>query len=234
MVETNYHITDIKNNFFKIELPENEYLQVKKVVFPEGVPYGEEIVFQGSNDVKVYVNNLKEINETVILKFQVSYQICQEKPSELCFAPGAKEHEVKISSTFKEVEIKENQERFLEDFSSKSSSSKYQLKGANWQLLLLLALILLFFGVFSGLSPLFSREGLGIKFIKGCIVIVLLAGAFLFCKSLDIKFSPDKYLIKPESTVAPKWIYDLEEGKEIAKKENKKLTPCVAPSVRDL
>mgnify|MGYP000498275897 CR=1 FL=1 len=60
------------------------------MVFPKGVPYGEEMVYQGSNEIKVYVKTLAEVSDPVILKFMVSYQICQEQPKELCFIENVK------------------------------------------------------------------------------------------------------------------------------------------------
>lgn len=95
------HITDLKNEFFKIELPGNEYLEVKGITFPDGIEYGDENVFKGKFEVIVYVENLKDIpSEGVKLNFIVSYQICQEIPVEVCYPPDEEEIEVLINEKF--------------------------------------------------------------------------------------------------------------------------------------
>lgn len=100
-IDNNYHITDLKNNFFKIEVPDNEYLKIAKVEFPKGTPYADELVFKGAFEVPVYVKILKEIPAGQVVKFKLSYQVCQEKPRELCYPPAEKEIEVKFSQAFK-------------------------------------------------------------------------------------------------------------------------------------
>jgi thiol:disulfide interchange protein DsbD len=104
-LDENYHITDLKYNFFKIEVQENPYLRVSNVQFPKGVPYADEMVFKGDFDVPVYVQPLKEITEPVTLKFKISFQVCQEKPKELCYPPASTDLDVKVNQTFKAVEI---------------------------------------------------------------------------------------------------------------------------------
>ncbi|MCX6580353.1 MAG: protein-disulfide reductase DsbD [Candidatus Aminicenantes bacterium] len=103
-LDKNYHITDLKNNFFKIEAPENEYLKVAKVEFPKGTPYADELVFKGAFEVPVYVKVVKEIPAGQVLKFKLSYQVCQESPRELCYPPAEKDIDVKFSQAFKTVE----------------------------------------------------------------------------------------------------------------------------------
>jgi len=104
-LEENYHITDLKHKFFKIELPENEYLQITKVEFPKGVPYLDEMVFKGEIDVRVYVKQLKEVTEPVTLTFKVHFQVCQEKPQELCYPPSSADHDVKVARSFIEATV---------------------------------------------------------------------------------------------------------------------------------
>lgn len=101
-LEANYHITDLKHKFFRIELLENEYLQITQTDFPKGVPFMDEMVFQGDIDVKVYMKQLKEITEPVTLKFKVHYQICQEKPQELCYPPSSTDVNLKLNRSFDE------------------------------------------------------------------------------------------------------------------------------------
>ena len=101
-LDDNYHITDLKNKFFKIELAENEYLQIEKTDFPKGVPYMDEMVFKGNIDVWVHVKQLKKITEPVTVKFTVHYQICQEKPQELCYPPSSSNVNLKLINFFNE------------------------------------------------------------------------------------------------------------------------------------
>jgi len=109
-LDKSHHITDVKNDFFKIELDKNDYLEIMDVVFPKGVPYADEVVFKGQFTVKVYVKSLKAVTGAVKLKFKVSYQICQEYPKEVCFAPEEKEYELTINQAFKEAKIGEKVE----------------------------------------------------------------------------------------------------------------------------
>ena len=226
-MDESHHITDLKNNFFKIEVEPNDFLEIKKAVFPEGIPYADEKVFKGQFDVKVYVKCLKSVATPVDLKFKVSYQVCQERPQEVCFAPADKSIEVQIKQTFKEVEVKVEKQvdaapiTGLKDLSSQTSTSAFKPKGGNWLLLLLIAIGLLAIGVFVGLSKIAADDEIGAKFGKAFVVLLLLSGAFLFLKALDIKFFPARYSQKPGKTVELNWIHNLDQGKAAAKKENK-------------
>ncbi len=226
-LDENYHITDLKHNFFKVEVQENEYLQITKIEFPKGVPYADEMVFKGDIEVPVYIKQLKEITEPLNLKFKVSYQICQEKPQELCFPPASKDIDVKVNQAFKfedvKIEKKIDTRITIEDLSSKTSPTAYKPKGGNWLLLFLVAISLLGISVFIGLSKAIAGDAIGAKFSKAVVVLLLLTGAFLFLKSLDIKYFPAKYSQKPEQTATLKWIHSIDEGKTIAKKENKNI-----------
>ena len=90
-VPDDHHITDLKNNFFKIEIDNNDYVNVKEVIFPFGETYADEMVFKGQFEVKVIMTSLRELKNPQKLKFTIGYQICQERPSEMCFAPGFQE-----------------------------------------------------------------------------------------------------------------------------------------------
>jgi len=100
-MDESHHITDLKNGFFKIELEKNTALEITSTTFPTGIPFGEEKVFKGKFTVKVGVKSVGEIKAPVKLKFNVSFQICQEKPQEICFAPGEKNVEVTVAEKFK-------------------------------------------------------------------------------------------------------------------------------------
>lgn len=100
-VDPDYHITDLKNGFFTIGLGENEFVKIKDVAFPRGVAYADEMVFKGKFDVTVRVESLKESSAPVKLNFKVGYQVCQERPQELCYAPESKDVAVEVAGTFK-------------------------------------------------------------------------------------------------------------------------------------
>jgi thiol:disulfide interchange protein len=226
-LDENYHITDLKHDFFKIEVQENEYLRITKIEFPTGVPYADEMVFKGNIEVPVYVRQVKEITRPLNLKFKVAYQVCQEKPQELCFPPASKDIDVKVTRAFKRKEAKIEKtidtQMPLEDLSPKTSPSTYKPKGGNWLILFLAAISLLGISVFVGLSRALDGDSIGVKFFKAVVILFLLTGTFLFLKSLDIKYFPAKYSQKPKHTAALKWINSLDEGKTIAKKENKNI-----------
>jgi thioredoxin:protein disulfide reductase len=99
-VASGQHITDLKNNFFSIELPKNDYAAIQQVVFPDGVPYGEENVFRGSFVVRVYLQTLAANRLPATLAFNVAYQICQEFPQELCFPPDQSQVQVSLGADF--------------------------------------------------------------------------------------------------------------------------------------
>jgi len=146
-LDESYHITDLKNNFFKIQLEKNEFIEIIDTVFPKGVSFGEEMVFKGKFTVKVYVKSLIEVSEPVKLNFKVSYQICQEKPQEVCFPPEDLDVPITIEQSFAEVEVERegkalpaSQSSGLEDLSSTASLATYKPKGGNWPVLLTIAL----------------------------------------------------------------------------------------------
>ncbi len=99
-VPDDHHITDLKNDFFKIEIDNNDYVKVKEVIFPSGETYADEMVFKGQFEVKVIMTSLQELKNPQKLKFTVGYQICQERPSEMCFAPDSQDIEVFIEKPF--------------------------------------------------------------------------------------------------------------------------------------
>ncbi len=99
-VPDGFHITDLKNGFFALTVAENEFLALDKTVFPAGVPYGEETVFKGDVRVRAFLKRLKEAAAPVQLAFDVSFQICQEYPDELCYPPDQSRVLVEIGPEF--------------------------------------------------------------------------------------------------------------------------------------
>jgi thiol:disulfide interchange protein DsbD len=95
-----YHITDLKNNFFAVSLPANKHAAIARTVFPAGVPYGEESVFTGEFSVRVFLKLLKAVSAPVKLDLDVSFQICQEFPKELCYPPDQSRVQVEIGPAF--------------------------------------------------------------------------------------------------------------------------------------
>jgi thiol:disulfide interchange protein DsbD len=99
-IPAGYHITDLKNNFFAITVVKNDFAATAKTVFPAGVPYGEESVFKGEFSVRVLLKILKPVKTPVKLDFDVSFQICQEYPEELCYPPDHSRIQVDIGPDF--------------------------------------------------------------------------------------------------------------------------------------
>lgn len=100
-IPAGYHITDLKNNFFAITIVKNDFAVMAKTVFPAGVPYGEESVFKGEFSVRVLLKSLKPIKTPVKFDFDVSFQICQEYPEELCYPPDQSQVQVSIGPDFR-------------------------------------------------------------------------------------------------------------------------------------
>jgi len=99
-VPAGYHITDLKNNFFAITLEKNDFAAVLKTIFPAGVPFGDENVFKGEFSVLVLLKKLNAIKNPFKLNFDVSFQICQEYPQELCYPPDQSRVQVDVGPDF--------------------------------------------------------------------------------------------------------------------------------------
>lgn len=225
-LDNKFHITDLKNNFFFITLEKNDYIDIQKVIFPKGVAYGEDKVYKGQIDVMVYVKQLGAPTSSVTLKFKVGFQVCQERPVEMCFPPNEKNVDVVIDQTFTENASLPGNEGIDTESNSGNSAplSAYKPQGKNWKILLLISLLLLSLTVITWFSKFLSDDdGIGIKFVKVILVIVALSGAYLFIKALDIKTFPAKYSVKPNVHSNLKWIPDLEQGKAKAREEKKPL-----------
>lgn len=95
-----YHVTDLKNGFFAVSVAANDFVALEKTVFPAGVPYGEESVFKGDIRVRVLLKTLKPIRAPLQMDLDVSYQICQEYPDELCYPPDQSRVRVEIGPDF--------------------------------------------------------------------------------------------------------------------------------------
>jgi len=99
-VPAGYHITDLKNNFFAITAVPNNFAAVGRTIFPTGVPFGEESVFKGEFSVRVLLTILKPVKTPVKIDFDVSFQVCQEYPEELCYPPDQSRVQVEIGPDF--------------------------------------------------------------------------------------------------------------------------------------
>ncbi|MCP5048685.1 MAG: protein-disulfide reductase DsbD [bacterium] len=102
-MDQDHHITDLSYGFFKIQVEKNDVLEISNVIFPKGVSYADETVFKSPIVVKAYVKQLKEITTPVTLKFTVGFQVCQERPREVCFPPDSTVMEVSVGQAFKEA-----------------------------------------------------------------------------------------------------------------------------------
>jgi len=93
---------------------------------------------------------------------------------------------------------------------------------ADWFSNLLWGVFLIGAAVFMGIfKPLDEDEELKGKLFKLLLVLILLTGAFLFVKSLEMKYFPAKFAAVSAEKAHLPWIGDLEEGKRTAQAENK-------------
>lgn len=99
-VPDGFHITDLKNGFFALDLAANEFFALEKTVFPSGVPYGEETVYKGDVRVRALLRRLKPAAAPVRLDIGVSFQVCQEYPDELCYPPDEGRVQVEVGPAF--------------------------------------------------------------------------------------------------------------------------------------
>lgn len=163
-LDENNHITDLKNNFFKIELSENEFVSIKDVIFPQGVPFGDELVFKGKFSVQVLLSALKEISIPLKLEFTVGYQICQERPREICFQPESKKLTVEILESLKltgkitdtDSVIKDSikkQDNIVDDESLSERIEKLFFKLLKNRSMVLLFLVIFLAGFMTSLTP---------------------------------------------------------------------------------
>lgn len=162
-LESDYHITDLKYNFFKIELKKNEIVEIREAIFPEGVPYEGERVFKDKFEVKVYIEPLKKgEQETIDLEFKVFFQLCQEQPQEVCFQPESENLNIKIDKVFRDISKKrENINKFSENKSGKKDDSDLDFFGRMLKLIkqelekksVLLFLLVFVFGFLTSFTP---------------------------------------------------------------------------------
>jgi thiol:disulfide interchange protein DsbD len=100
-VPENHHITDRKHGFFWIKVEENPYIRIDQVAFPAGETLGDETVYKGEFQLTADRESLREINATVKLKFSIGYQMCREKPGEVCFAPSSEDIQIEFTENFR-------------------------------------------------------------------------------------------------------------------------------------
>jgi len=94
---------------------------------------------------------------------------------------------------------------------------------AEWLGLLLWGIFLVAASVFMGLFKPLEDAEMKEKFFKLVLVLLFLTGTFLFFKSLEMKYYPSARVVSsgPVEKVHLPWIGDLEEGKKLAKAEEK-------------
>jgi thiol:disulfide interchange protein len=218
-----HHITDIKNGFFKIELEKNEFLEIADALFPSGIAYADEKVYKDKFEVNVYVKTLKAITVPINLKFKVSYQICVERPVEMCFAPQSQDLGLQVSRTFKDAEPQARTVAAQQAPAGKKTVARSPGVKVNRLSLLLIGLLLLGIAVFAGIFKPTEAEDIKIKFFKAFLVLIFLFGSFLYIKSLDAGSASENLRLKPKNPVKLTWVYSIAEGKAIAAKEGKKI-----------
>lgn len=222
-VPADHHITDIKNGFFKIELEKNDFLEIADTIFPPGVTYADEKVFKGNFEVYVYVKTLKEITGPVDLKFKVSYQVCAEHPVEMCFAPQSQDLSLKVDRTFKDAEPPAKAAAVKEAPAGDKTAKKAPAPKQNRLFPMLIGVLLLGIAIFAGIFKPAEEGEIKIKFFKALLVLILLFGAFLYIQSLSAGPVGEDIRHKPVNPVKLNWVHSIEEGKEIAAQENKKI-----------
>jgi thiol:disulfide interchange protein DsbD len=99
-VPDGFHITDLKNGFFAVTIAANDFFALAKADFPASIAYGEEAVFKGDVRVQALLKALKPLQAPVRLDIDVSFQICQEYPDELCYPPDQIRVQVEIGPDF--------------------------------------------------------------------------------------------------------------------------------------
>jgi len=155
-VDEDYHITGLKNNFFKIDIEENKFIKITNIKFPGGIPYKNENVFKGEFRVNVYVKSLKKFKSPYKLIFNIGYQICKERPIELCFPPESKRIEVNISKRLEDIKLKNEQKTDKSNVEEDESYSKWMNRIINEELKkgsLLLFVLVFISGFLTSLTP---------------------------------------------------------------------------------
>jgi len=227
-MEDNFHITDIKEGFFEIKIEKNDYIKIAKVVYPDGVIYSDDRVYKGEFEVKVYIDQLKEISESLSTKLLVSYQICKEKPVEMCFSPASKEIKLNLAKSFEKYKIKEikknkSEKKIIDKKPNSITKVQKKVNKLSPAILLSIALFLLAFAVFFGLFTPTNDEDIKEKLKKAFLILIFITGAFLFIKYLETDGTKLDTNIKTEDRVELIWLNSIEEGKKLALKENKKI-----------
>ncbi len=222
-MESNFHITDIKEGFFTVSINENEFIKIGKIVFPKGEQYSGDTVYKGDFDVNLYIDQLKNLKEKVDLNLIVSYQICKEKPVEMCFAPAKKDIKINLEKSFNKYKL-ENIKISKSEIKKNTIQEKIVKKNETSPIILLtIALFLLAFAVVFGLFTPSSDEDIKEKLKKALLILIFVTGAFLFIKYLETDSYSDKGKVQPENRVKLDWIKSIDEGKKLSIKENKKI-----------
>lgn len=99
-VPSNHHITDIKYGFFGVKLADNPFFSLGEIEYPSGEPFGDETIFRGSVVLKIPLLTREAWTPPVEIKLTVSWQMCQESPVEMCFAPDELIRSLTIAETF--------------------------------------------------------------------------------------------------------------------------------------
>jgi len=224
----NFHITDIKEGFFKVEIEDNEYLEIEDVVYPNGVNFSGDKVYKGDFEVKAFVKQKKNFDKEYKISLIVSYQICKEKPAPMCFAPSNQKFDIEIKKGFDKYKIERKIESKKDDKTDKNELIKAKKdaksRGAlSPAMLLILSLFMIAFAVFFGLFTPYDDDDVKMKLKKALLILIMIGGAFLFVKYLENGNVETNDKIKPENSITLNWVNSIEEGKKLALKEHKKI-----------
>lgn len=99
-VPDDHHITDLKYGFFGIKLAEHPLFTLGETRYPAGEPFGEERVYKGTVVLQAPLLTRSDWQAPQTLSLTVSWQMCQESPAEMCFAPDERQLELTISEPF--------------------------------------------------------------------------------------------------------------------------------------
>ncbi len=231
VMEDNFHITDIKEGFFKVSIEKNPFIEIGDVAFPPGEDYSGDTVYKGVFDVKVYFKQIKPFENPVLKELTVSYQICKEKPIEMCFAPSKKVLKIKLDGEFKPYTLEKKLENPKKSIQKKSEPVIQKqpvsapAKHVSPLFLLVTSLVLLAIAVFFGLFTPSSDEDIKEKLKKAFLILIFVTGAFLFVKFLesDKTASAADAGGKTKEAVQLKWLKRIEEGKKAGLESNKKI-----------
>jgi len=99
-VPDNHHITDVKHGFFGVKLADHPVFELGEIQYPSAVTFGDDQVYKGELVLKMPLLTKSAWTPPQTLLLTVSWQMCQEAPVEMCFAPDERQLEHNITEIF--------------------------------------------------------------------------------------------------------------------------------------